>query len=113
MKSDSLTWAPFQSAAVREICAHMTEAEKAGAAARAALYGLWVAVSLSIPLPWVFMAKSHWVMAICVLLIVTHLACIPVWHKMQRRYLCATAWARAQGLLPDRLNLYSFRSKPC
>lgn len=113
MKTDSVTWSPFQSPAVREICSHMTEAEKSGAAARAALYGVWCAVSFAVPLPLAFLVESKWLMLIAVLLIVIHLACIPVWHKMQRRYLCSTVWARAQGVSPDRLKLFSFRSKPC
>lgn len=110
MKANWKTWAPFQSPEVREICAHMTDTEKAEVSRRGGLYGLWVAATFGGPLPFAIVYGHPALIAIAAVLIVVHIACIPVWQKMQRQFLCSTAWARAHGITPDRLRMFAFRA---
>lgn len=109
MQADPKTWSPFQSPQTREILAHMTESEKSRAAWRGAFYGVWCAGTVALPLSYVFLGQEPWVTYGAAELVVIHLVCIPIWTKMQRRFLCSTAWARAQGIRPERLVLFSFR----
>ncbi len=105
---DWKTWAPFQSPDVRQICAHMTEAEKREASRRGAFYGLWVAATFAIPVSLAVVAPNPTLLVIAAVLIVIHIACLPLWFRRQRRYFCSTAWAREQGFTPERLKLLSF-----
>lgn len=79
------TWSPFQSVAVRNICAQMRARELSTVVCRGMLYGGWCAVSLAMPLQllgWGLVAKRlDAVVAIASAgLIVVHVACIPVWR---------------------------------
>ena len=47
--ADWRTWSPFQSRQVREICAHMTEAERRELSLRGALFGIWNAATFFVP----------------------------------------------------------------
>src|SRR5688572_25509164 len=103
------TWSPFQSAEVREICTHMTDMERAGASRRAALYGLWVSLTLAGPLALAATTRHPAFIAVASMLILIHITCIPLWLKMQRTFLCSTVWAREHDFTPDRLRLFTFR----
>lgn len=103
------TWSPFQSPDAREICAHMTDAEEAGTSRRGGWYGLWVAATLALPLSFGIVERSQLLTVIAVVLIVVHIVCVPVWQRMQRNFLCSTAWAREHGFTPQRLRLFAFR----
>ena len=111
MKKDWKTWSLFQSQDVRDICAHMTAAEKAEASRRGGFYGLWVAVTFAFPLSLAIVEMSQLLVVIAAVLVVVHISCIPIWHKMQRRFLCSTSWARERGITPDRLRMFAFRSR--
>jgi hypothetical protein len=50
MKADWKTWSPFQAPEVRQICAHMTDAERAEGVRRGGFYGLWVFATFAGPL---------------------------------------------------------------
>ena len=102
------TWAPFQSPEVREICAHMTEAEGRAASRRAALYGIWCGVTFAGPVAVAFVIQTSAFIAIVAVLISVHLGCRRVWLRLQRSFFCSTAWAREQGFTPGRLRLFSF-----
>ena len=108
MPRDWKTWAPFQSPDVRQICAHMTEAERRGATHRGALYGLWVAATFAVPVSLAVVAANPTLVVIAAVLIVIHIACLPLWFRRKRRYFCSTSWAREQGFTPERLRLFSF-----
>lgn len=106
---DLTTWSPFQSAQVREICAHLTHTERAGLRSQGAAYGVWVFATVIAPLG---LARSvdttaAWLFAMCFW--VGHVACIPLWHTRARRLLCSTWWAREQGVTPESLRLFEFR----
>ena len=106
------TWSPFQSETVKEICGHLTPAERRTAAFRAAGYGAWVALTVSLPvMAIVFSIMASQLRSVPIYLgaaalIVLHLACLPVWLGMQRRFLCSTQWAREQRIMPKSLRLF-------
>ena len=106
------TWSPFQSETVKEICRHLTPAERWAAAFRAGSYGVWVGFTFSLPvvvLVGSFMASPFRSMPLylgAAALIALHLACLPRWLGMQRRFLCSTHWAREQGIMPESLRLF-------
>lgn len=103
------TWSPFQSPEAREICAHMTSAEKSAVAIRGGCYGVWCAATFACPICLAVSTRSPLLLGIAALLVLTHLLCIPLWLKMQRQFLCSTTWAREQGITPDRLSLFRTR----
>lgn len=109
MKPDWKTWSPFQSPVVRDICAHMTDAGKSEASRRGGRYGCWVAATFAVPLAFAMVERSLLFVIITVVLVAIHVGCIPVWQRMQRRFLCSTTWAREQGVTPDRLKIFAFR----
>ena len=109
MKTNWETWSPFQSPEVREICAHMTDAERTKASARGAAYGFWSAVTFAVPLAIAFTSRSLGTTVIAAVLVTVHLIRIPIWQKKQKQFLCSTAWARERGITPDRLRLFAFR----
>jgi len=110
MNANWETWSPFQSPEVREICANMTDTEKAKASYRAGFYGLWAAATFALPLTQTIIAHSSSGKVIAVVLVAIHIACIPIWQKMQRNFLCSTTWARERSITPDRLRLFAFRA---
>jgi hypothetical protein len=101
--ADWRTWSPFQSPQVREICAHMTEAERREWALRGTLFGIWNAATFFVP--WgifLFAPKPvNWIFAPIVLLV--GLAFYPLWRRMTREFLASTRWARQQGISPESL----------
>ena len=109
---DWQTWAPFQSADIRAISIHMTLAEKSAAAWQGALYGIWVAISVAIPVG-VTVAHLSWATVfLAVLLAAVHILCIPIWQRKQKEFLCSTDWARSQGLTPERLRRFGGKRQP-
>lgn len=107
-RSSWLLWAPLQSPKEREICAHMTDGERLDAVLPGLLYGLWVFVTFGVPVGLVvspgFLGLSRGLAVVCAApVLLLHIACIPVWQRMQRKLLCSTAWAKQQGITPERL----------
>ena len=103
------TWSPFQSSQVREICAHVTPAEKQRIVRHGFGYGLWVAATVGLPINIALQAQHvvAWVIAAGLLLV--HLAALPMWQARVRRMLCATEWAKSQGVTPENLRLFGWR----
>ena len=103
--ADWRTWRPFQSRQVREICDHMTEAERRELTLRGALFGIWNAATFFVP--WgifLFAPKPvNWIFAPIVLLV--GLAFYPLWQRMMREFLASTSWARQQGIAPESLRM--------
>ncbi len=89
----------------REICAHMTEAEKREATKRALLFGLWNAMTFFGPVFCVaFMSlpgPMRWMYGAAILVI--GLSFYPRWLRMHREFLASTSWARAKGITPEQL----------
>ena len=108
------TWSPFQSPQVKEICSHLSPGEYAALTLRSTAYGAWVALTLGIPFGFIVVFWSHSgqsVRTACMVLIGLHAACVPIWQRAQRRFLCSTQWARLNELRPDKLELFSFRRR--
>ncbi len=97
------SWNPFQSRISKQICAHLTPAEKAEYEKQGMLYGLWCAATFAIPLSNAFQFTSLYIIIFSVILIAIHLICIPIWMKKQRELLSSTKWANSQGFKPDDL----------
>jgi len=109
MRSEWKMWAPFQSRDLREVCAHMTDAEKREANRRTALYGLWCGVTFAGPVSVAVVVPTPAVLAVVTILIIIYLGCLRVWLRWQRRFFCSTSWARERGLSPGQLRLFVFR----
>jgi len=107
--ADWRTWSPFQSPEVREICAHMTEAERRKTSERAGLYGLWCAATFGVApaLAMLLSGPARWIVPVVFVLI--HIALIPRWLSAQGRFLCSTVWAKAHGYSPKQLRLFSIQ----
>lgn len=103
------TWSPFQSPELREICRHLTDAEESRIVIRSGLYGIWIAATFACPIVYLIRGRDPWYLSLAAGLVLAHIACLPLWFKMQRRYLCSTEWARQQGFTPEKLRLYAFR----
>ena len=109
------TWSPFQSRAVRDICATMTDTEKSSLRRRGMVYGVWCAISMALPLQFISIglvtgSLNPTLTVAGALLIVAHIVCIPTWQRRQRQFLCNTLWARANSIEPDALKLFNWRS---
>ncbi|MBI5821895.1 MAG: protein kinase [Verrucomicrobia bacterium] len=104
-KADWTMWSLFQPPFVREINAHLTEAEKREAMKRILLFGFWNAGTFFGPFFCVWFSSlpnpMNWIYGGAILII--GLSFYPLWLKMQREFLCTTAWARQQGIRPEQL----------
>lgn len=104
---DWYTWSPFQSEDIKAICSNMTATEKLTAAKRGAFYGIWVAMSLAIPMGLAIFRPSWVSLCLVLVFVVVHILCIPVWQRKQREFLCSTEWAQSQGVTPGSLKLFA------
>lgn len=109
MSPKSTTWSPFQSPEVREIYVHMTDSERNAVSLLGGLYGFWAAATFAGPLAFAFAIGNFTFGVVALVLIIVHLACVPIWQKKIRRSLCSTAWARERDFAPERLRLFAFR----
>jgi len=92
----------------------MTPAEKSTVTRRGMLYGVWVVISVMLPVQFIYMGlvreNLNPILAIVLgLLIVTHVVCIPIWQRRIRQFLCNTLWAREKNIEPDRLKLFNWQ----
>ena len=114
--TDWRMWSPFQSPVVRDICANMTPEEKATVTWRGVMYGLWVAVSVGLPIQLIVMGvcagKLNPIVAtISGSLVVAHMIGIPIWQRRQRQFLGNTIWARQNGIEPANIQMLCFRTR--
>jgi len=87
------TWSPFQSAEVKEMCSHMTLEERQKAVKYGAMYGLWVCLTFAGPIGFYFsFGFPLWAL---IALVVLHVSLIPVFRKMQTKFVYSTEWAKA------------------
>ncbi len=102
---DATLWAPFQPPKVREIVAHMSADERRDATRRAVFFGLWNAGTFFVPLFLLWFsslpASMNGIYAGAALAL--GLSFHPLLRRMEREFLCSTAWAREQGIRPDEL----------
>jgi hypothetical protein len=88
---------------------YMTEAERRKTSERLGIFGLCFVAPLAVApsLAILFSGPSRLIEPIIFVPIALLLSLL--WWKRQRRFLCSTAWAKAQGWRPERLPLFSFR----
>jgi serine/threonine protein kinase len=99
---------PLASPEVREIAAHLTKVERSEAALYGLLWGVWVLVPSfgnfylirSNPAP------GSWIVASVI--VALFIATVPPMIRMQRRFLCSTAWAKERGFNAEQIKLFSF-----
>ena len=125
------TWSPFQSPEVREICQNLTPAEMKQLAKDAAftgaeigrramplgaVFGAVVGVMVMItpnwssPMRWLAIAAGA--ILISPLFMLINRRWMRENRQRQREMLCSTEYARANGITPDRLRLFSFSRSP-
>jgi hypothetical protein len=104
---DWRTWAPFQSKAVKDICAHMTEEEKTAVESFSKVTGLLAAICFALPLSFgVMLVKSlesiYATTALIVWIIIGVLVLLQRRRK-SKEILCSTNWAKSQGYTPEKI----------
>ena len=93
----------------------MTPEERSAITRHGFIYGLWIVLSLGLPVHFLVTGLLTGNLApvlgtICGLLVVAHLVGIPIWQRRQRQFLASTVWAREQGIEADSLKLFRFGS---
>ncbi len=99
---------PWTSPEMREIYAHMTEAEKARLKMFGAAFGTWNAATFFLPLAciWFFPipVPANWIIASVVML--ASLAFYPLWWRRCADILCGTAWAKGRDCKPEAIRIF-------
>jgi hypothetical protein len=65
-------------------------------------------VSVVVPFQIVTTSSEWWAWAAASLLLIGHLALLPVWRRCTRRFLLSTEWARTQDF-PGDVRLFKIR----
>ena len=105
-KPDAWMWAPNQPPLVREICAHMTAAEKWDAGKSAMVFGLWSAATF-FGLAFCIMFMHGVVGCFFGLVILAiGLSFYPRLLRVQKELLCSTAWAQQQGIKLEQIKRF-------
>ncbi len=101
--ADLWSWSPRQPPLVREICTHMTGTERREVMKLGILFGVWNAATFFVPFLVIFGVPGPvgWILGLGAFL--TGLSFHPMLLRMQREHLCATAWARQQGITPAQI----------
>jgi hypothetical protein len=102
---------PLSSPEVREVSAHFTKAERSEFTFYGLLLGLWV-VTATFGNLWLirsFPAPGNWIVSSVIAML--FLASLPLMWRMQRRFLCSTAWAKENGYDATKIKLFSFSRK--
>jgi len=115
--SDINTWSPFQSDQVKEICSHMTKAERRAAVKRGALWGILIGVVPGVTaliLGVVVFQSAMVVVTVCFLIfpfiaLVLYKKWAPNMVKSQQNFLASTEWAKSQGIKADDIQLYKWK----
>ncbi|MBP7051343.1 MAG: hypothetical protein KBE65_10045 [Phycisphaerae bacterium] len=115
--TDSNTWSPFQSDQVKEICSHMTRAERRAAIRRGAVWGLLIGAvpgMVGLILGVVVFRSPLVVVTVCFLAffliaLVLHGKWMPSVVKSQQNLLASTEWARSQGIKAGDIRLYCWQ----
>jgi hypothetical protein len=109
------TWSPFQSAEVREICAHLTSTEHArlveDARKRGEKIGRWFAVPLGLVCSLLFWSWRLGLALGAMFVVYFVVWVLPGFRAMRRRtteLLCETEWARTHNYTPTTIRLMTF-----
>ena len=101
--ADARFWVPLQPPLMRELCSHMTKAERRESFMRSMLFGLWNAGTWFAPLFACMFLPSPlgWIFGFCALMI--GLSFYPFIQRLMTDFLCSTQWARQQGITIQQL----------
>jgi hypothetical protein len=109
------TWSPFQSAEVREICAHLSPTEHArlmeDARQRGQQIGKWFAVPLAFVSAFLFWSWRLGLALVALFVVYFVVWVLPRFRAMRHRtieLLCATEWAHTHNYTPTRVKLMTF-----
>lgn len=98
-------WSPFRPPLIREILAHMTEAERREAMSRVWLFSVWNAGTFFGPFFFIWFSSVprplNWIYGGVLLMV--GLSFYPLLRRMDREFLASTAWARQQGITAAQL----------
>jgi serine/threonine protein kinase len=102
-------WWGFQAPESAQVCAHLTKEERRHMSVLGLLQAVWlIATMFGLPAYTRTMrSPDKWI--IITLWLALFLVSLPMFYRMMRHFLCSTQWARQQGLVPERLRLFSFR----
>lgn len=104
MSTNSRRWWQLQSPEMREVYAHLTDAERAKLQGQGGLYGMWVFATFAAPLSYVLVYhRNPLLMVLAGILITIHIALIPSWRRHLKRTMCASIWAQEHGFTPERI----------
>ncbi len=110
ISSEKKSWlvSPLSSPDAREIAAHLTKEERGEAALYGLLWGIWVATATfgNLFLIKSFPAPGSWIVASIIGAL--FIASTSPMLRIQRRFLCSTAWAKERGYKAEKLKLFSF-----
>jgi hypothetical protein len=111
------TWSPLQSQQVKEICSHMTKAERTAAIKRGGLWGLLIGIvpgAMGLILGPLVLGSALLGVILCALLF--PLAAFVLWkwwspycHRPQQSFLASTEWAKSQGIRADDIRLFNWQ----
>jgi hypothetical protein len=112
------TGSPFQSRQAKDICTHMTRAERTAAIKRGALWGLLVGMPavIGLILGPVVLKSALLGVTLCALLL--PLLAVVLWKtwfpyvtKSQQSFLASTEWAKSQGLQADDIQVFKWQEE--
>ena len=117
--SDSNTWSPFQSGQVKEICKHMSKAERRAAVKRGAIGGLLIGFvpGLTALILGIVVFQSPLVaVTACALMfpiiaLVLYKKWLPSVVRSQQNFLVSTEWAKSQDLQAEDIQLYNWQKQ--
>lgn len=87
----------------------MTAEKLSRAWRRSFLYSIWVMATFAGPVGLLLLTSNLALRVAAIALMLVHIALLPTWLKMQRRFLCSLDWAREQGMTPEHLKIFGSR----
>ena len=111
------TWSPFQSQQVKEICSHMTKAERIAVLKRGGLCGLLIGIipgAIGLVLGPLVVGSALLGVILCALLfplvaLLLWTKWLPYCSRSQQSLLASTEWASGQGMKADDIRLYNWQ----
>ena len=111
------TWSPFQSQQVKEICSHMTKAERATAMKRGGFWGLLIGIipgAIGLILGPLILSSALLGVTLCALLF--PLVALALWKKWlpyvkesQLSFFASTEFATKQGIEAEDIQLFNWQ----
>jgi hypothetical protein len=104
------SWMPFHAQKTKGIHDHMTETEVEEAEGLSNIYSVWFGFAFLNPFLYIMNSSFSSLESFYVVpLIIIHLIALQIWLNTQRKFLCSTEWAKAQGYSADGFKLFNFK----